>query len=91
MDLLENGMNREKSYYYEVDGVMRRTNYQAVGIHIYARSEGAISKISILNIMMQISSAIGLLLLAKYITDFIMLTMFREKNHYRNMKLLKLD
>jgi hypothetical protein len=46
---------------------------------------------SLMNIVLQLSSAIGLLLAAKTLTDSIMLMVFREKNHYSNMKYLKTE
>ena len=91
MDKEKTGISREKSYYYEVSDTKRRTNYEAVGILIYARVEGTTSYISLMNIVLNISSAIGLLFLSKYLIDFIMLNVLREKNHYRNMKLLKME
>jgi hypothetical protein len=70
---------------------MRRTHYKASGIRIFAKAQGIVSELSIMNIVLQISSAIGLLLAARSLTDFVMLSVFREKNHYRNMKILKTE
>lgn len=44
-----------------------------------------------MNIVLQISSGIGMLLAARSLTDFVMLNVFREKNHYRNMKYFKTE
>ena len=63
----------------------------ASGIRIFARARGDVSELSLMNIVLQISSAIGLLLAARQLTDFIMLYVFREKNHYCNMKYLKTE
>jgi len=63
----------------------------ASGIRIFARVRGDVSELSLMNIVLQISSAIGLLLAARSLTDFIMLYVFREKNHYFNMKYLKTE
>ena len=63
----------------------------ARGIRIFGRAKGYVSELSLMNIILQISSAIGLLLAAKSLTDFVMLSVFREKNHYANMKFLKTE
>ena len=65
---------------------MKRTRITAYGIRIITSVKGDIATFSIINTVMQISSAIGLLLLTKTITDVIMLSMFNEKNHYSQMK-----
>ena len=64
---------------------------KAQGIRILAKAQGTVSEWSLLSIVLQISSAIGLLLVAKTLTDLVMLSAFREKNHYRNMKYLKTE
>ena len=46
---------------------------------------------SLINIVLQLSSAIGILLSAKSLTDLVMLKVFNEKNHYANMKFIKTE
>lgn len=64
---------------------------KAHGIRILAKAQGTVSEWSLISIVLQISSAIGLLLAAKTLTDLVMLSAFREKNHYSNMKYLRTE
>ena len=91
MDQSGSGYYVEKSEYYMDNGVQKRTKIMARGIRIFGRAKGYVSELSLMNIILQISSAIGLLLAAKSLTDFVMLSVFREKNHYSNMKFLKTE
>ena len=63
----------------------------ASGIRIFGKAIGLASEWSLVNIVMQLSSAIGMLLIARSVTDFVMLSVVREKNHYRNMKFVKTE
>jgi hypothetical protein len=40
---------------------------------------------------MQLSSAIGMLLAARSLTDAVMLKIFNEKTHYQNQKFIKTE
>jgi hypothetical protein len=68
-----------------------RTLYEATGIKLFAKTSGTVQELSLYNIVLQLSSAIGLLLAAKSLTDFVMLKVFNEKNHYANMKFIKTE
>lgn len=91
MDQKHQGFKTEKVNYYIQNGQQSRTKITAYGIRILGKAQGIASELSVMNIVLQISSAIGLLLMARSLTDFIMLSIFREKNHYRNMKFLKTE
>eukprot|EP00347_Sterkiella_histriomuscorum_P007628 403348185 len=92
MDQSESGYQLTKDEYQTSGkGLNQRTQTQANGIRIFTRAKGFVQEWSIINIVLQISSAIGLLLAARSLTDFIMLNIFREKNHYANMKYVKTE
>ena len=92
MDLSEHGYQTERAELsYDSNGVQTRTHYTASGIKIYAKASGQAMEYSVVNIVLQLSSAIGLLMAARSLTDFLMLKVFNEKNHYFNMKFIKTD
>jgi hypothetical protein len=91
MDQSEYGFKTERVLHYQENGVQKRNKYMANGIKIYAKASGQVFEYSVTNIVLQLSSAIGLLLAARSLTDFMMLKVFNEKNHYANMKFIKTE
>ena len=64
---------------------------KAYGVYIFVGTQSKLEEVSIIAIVTQIASGIGLILATKIFTDFIMMTFFREKNHYRNMKYIRTE
>jgi len=52
---------------------------------------GNVYEYSVINVVVQLSSGIGLILISKLLTDTIMLKVFTEKNHFQNMKYIKTE
>ena len=92
MDQNEYGYKTERAeYHLDSQGVQTRTRYQASGIKIFAKASGQVFEYSLINIVMQLSSAIGMLLAARSLTDAVMLKVFNEKTHYQNQKFIKTE
>ncbi|CDW84521.1 p2x purinoceptor 1-like [Stylonychia lemnae] len=91
MDQSEAGFFEQKTQYYVENGRQKRILTKANGIRIFTGARGYVMEWSLINIVLQISSAIGLLIASRSLTDFVMLNLFREKNHYANMKFFKTE
>ena len=52
-------------------------------------SEGAAKKVVFYQILLQFSSAIGLMMGAKIIVEFIMLRCLAERSHFKKLKMVK--
>ena len=75
--------------YVSSDGKKTRDLYHLVGLRITFVSEGMATKISFYKILLQFSSAIGLMLGAKILVEFCMLNCFAERSHFKKLKMIK--
>lgn len=87
----ETGFNYVRNHFYEVDGVRKRDTHRMYGIRIIASATGIGSKVSIAQIMLQISSGVALMGLARLVADFVLLHIIPERRHYTHMKILDSD
>lgn len=57
------------------------------GVKILFECRGIFTSPSLYQIILQLSSALGLLIAASAITDGVMLNLLKEKNHYKQLKI----
>jgi hypothetical protein len=82
------GFNYVRNHFYEVDGVRKRDTHRLYGIRILASATGIGTKVSIAQIMLQISSGVALMGLARLVADFVLLHLIPERRHYTHLKVL---
>jgi hypothetical protein len=75
---------------YMNGNVVTRSEYHYSAIKIYINVIGKAGKIEAANILMEVFIFCALVFLCTYIADFTMITFFREKKHYRELKYLEL-
>jgi len=86
-EISSNGFSLEYASYYREDNILYRDYYHYFGIRILCSSTGLYTAPSIQKTVLQLASAVGMLLAAKAITDGIMLNMMNERAHYKMLKI----
>jgi len=76
--------------YYE-GGVRKRDSYRMFGIRLVAFTTGFGEKVSLAQIVLQISSGIALLSIAELIADIWLVHVIPESKHYTEKKIIEID
>ncbi|CAG9312468.1 unnamed protein product [Blepharisma stoltei] len=80
------GYSIQYAHYYREGDTLYRDLYHMKGVRFLFDSLGVYIGISLYKIVLQISSALGLLIAASAITDGVMLSLLKEKSHFRMLK-----
>lgn len=90
-DLDGNGFSLSYANYYRIDGVLYRDLRRMIGVRFLLTCSGMYKTPSLQKVVLQLASAIGLLIAASAATDGIMLNLLREKEHYRKLKIMEVE
>lgn len=90
-DLDGNGFALSYANYYRVNGTLYRDLRRMIGVRFLLSCSGIYKAPSFQKIVLQLASAIGLLIAASAVTDAIMLYLLSEKQHYRKLKILEVE
>lgn len=88
----------DKNFYYHIynhvyyeNGVRKRDSYRMFGIRLVAFTTGFGEKISLAQIVLQISAGVALLMLAEVTADFWLIHVLPESKHYVEKKIVNVD
>jgi len=84
----QTGFNYVRNHFYEVNGVRKRDTHRLYGIRLIASATGIGSKVSVAQIMLQVSSGVALMGLARLAADLVLLYIIPERRHYLQVKIL---
>jgi hypothetical protein len=82
------GFNYVRNHFYEVNGAQKRDTHRLYGIRIIASATGIGNKVSVAQIMLQVSSCVALMGLARLVADLVLVYIIPERRHYLQMKIL---
>eukprot|EP01012_Entosiphon_sulcatum_P020298 TRINITY_DN25273_c0_g1_i2.p1 TRINITY_DN25273_c0_g1~~TRINITY_DN25273_c0_g1_i2.p1 ORF type:complete len:377 (+),score=80.61 TRINITY_DN25273_c0_g1_i2:1195-2325(+) len=84
---LTDGFNyRTASYYTDINGVPRRDLWKYYGIRLFVESVGQGTRVSVVQIVLNIASGLALVGIATLVTDLLMLSVGNQKDAYRQSK-----
>jgi len=87
----KSGFNYVRNHFYEVNGVRKRDTHRLYGIRLIASATGIGSKVSVAQIMLQVSCCVALMGLARLVADFVLVHLVPERRHYVQLKILNND
>jgi hypothetical protein len=90
-DLDSGGYSMSHAEYYRVGDVLYRDLYHMKGARIMFSCIGIYIATSLSNIVLQIASALGLIIASRAITDGVMLNVLKEKFHFKSLKVKESD
>lgn len=85
------GFNHVHNHVYWENGVRKRDTYRMYGIRLLTSTTGFGTKVSVSQIMLQLSSAISLLSVAESVADFWLTSVVPERKHYMEQKILQTE
>lgn len=80
------GYSINHAEYYRNSTGLYRNLYHMKGAKILFDSKGIYVATSLFNVVLQLASALGLIVASKAITDAIMLNLLKEKSHFKQLK-----
>jgi P2X purinoceptor 4 len=87
-DKIAKGSNFRYASMYEKDGILTRDLFKAFGIRFIIKVTGTAGKFSIVPLLLNIGSGIGLLAVATVICDIIILYVLKKRKVYKEKKYL---
>lgn len=81
------GYSMQHAEYYRQSGKQYRDLYHFKGVRILFSTYGIYITPSLFNIVLQIASALGLIIASNAITDAVMLNVLKEKSHFKQLKI----
>jgi hypothetical protein len=85
------GYNYAFTHVYFEDGVRKRDVLRMYGIRVLAFATGFGKQISFQMIVLQLSSAIALMMVAQSAADFVLMSLIAERKHYTDQKVLQTE
>lgn len=85
-DVDSGGYSISHAEYYRESDVLYRDFYHLKGVRILFKSVGIYISASLYNMILQLASALGLIIAANAITDAVMLNILKEKSHFKLLK-----
>lgn len=85
------GFNHVVSYLYEDGGIKKRDTYRMYGIRMMTFSRGLGARTSFSQVILQLSSAIALLVVAENVADFYLQYIVPERHQYRQLKVIQTE
>jgi len=78
-------------YAVNAAGTTTRTHYSYSGLRIAFDTVGYVTMVSVQNIILHLYNMLALIYGISFLTDFVMLNLFREKRHYVELKFSQFD
>jgi ATP P2X receptor. len=85
------GFSISYAKYYRENNVLYRDLYHMKGVRVLFSSTGLYIAASFYNIVLQLASALGLIIASNAITDGIMLNLLKEKRHFKMLKVKEVE